>query len=217
MARSIDSARNKMVLIVGCFGGIVADDMGTLRTDIEIENPARPGERRRLTGVLVDTGAELSWVPGEILESLGVSRLKLWRFRQADGTALERWAGSALLYAGGTVTIDEIIFGEKNDLVLLGARSLEGLNLRVDPYLKILIDAGPAPAAVASGDLASAGNRRSRAHRGNQGDDPVRPIGRLAVIRKRSHTGCRAGDGRIVKGRLRIRTECRWVQVQHAP
>ena len=128
----------------------MADDMGTFRTEIEIENPARPDERRRLTNVLVDTGAELSWVPAEILESLGVQRLKLWRFRQADGTVLERWAGSALLYAGGTVTIDEVIFGEKNDLVLLGARSLEGLNLRVDPYRKILIDAGPAPAAVAA-------------------------------------------------------------------
>ena len=128
----------------------MADDMGTFRTDIEIENPARPGERRRLSGVLVDTGAELSWVPGETLDSLGIQRLKLWHFRQADGTVLERWAGSALVYAGGTVTIDEVIFGEKNDLILLGARSLEGLNLRVDPYRKILIDAGPAPAAVAA-------------------------------------------------------------------
>ena len=128
----------------------MADDMGTFRTDIEIENPARPGQRRRLSGVLVDTGADLSCVPGDILESLGVQRLKLWRFRQADGSVLERWAGSALLYAGGTVTNDEIIFGEKNDLVLFGARSLKGLNLRVDPYRKILIDAGPAPAAVAA-------------------------------------------------------------------
>jgi predicted aspartyl protease len=128
----------------------MADDMGTFRTDIELENPARPGERRRLTGVLVDTGAELSWVPSEVLESLGIQRFKLWRFRQADGTVLERWAGPALVYAGGTVTNDEVIFGETNDLVLLGARSLEGLNLRVDPYRKILIDAGPAPAAVAA-------------------------------------------------------------------
>jgi len=48
------------------------DEMGTFRVDMEIENPARPGERRVLTSVLVDTGAELSWVPAEILESLGV-------------------------------------------------------------------------------------------------------------------------------------------------
>jgi len=126
------------------------NEMGTFRTDIEIENPARPGERRRLSSVLVDPGAELSWVPADVLDSLGVPRMKVWHFRQADGTVLERWAGPALVYAGGTVTNDEVIFGEKNDLVLLGARSLEGLNLRVDPYRKTLIDAGPAPAGAAA-------------------------------------------------------------------
>jgi predicted aspartyl protease len=128
----------------------MSDEMGAFRTDVELENPARPGERRRLSAVLVDTGAELSGVPAEVLDSLGIPRLKRWQFRQADGTLLERWAGPALVYAGGTVTFDEVIFGKKNDLILLGARSLEGLNLRVDPYRKILIDAGPAPAAVAA-------------------------------------------------------------------
>lgn len=63
--------------------------MGTFRVDVEIENPAQPGRKRELTGVLVNTGAELSWVPAEILESLGVHRNNRWRFRQADGTVLE--------------------------------------------------------------------------------------------------------------------------------
>jgi hypothetical protein len=44
------------------------DEMGTFRVDTEIENPARPGERRVLKSVLVDTGAELSWIPAEVLE-----------------------------------------------------------------------------------------------------------------------------------------------------
>ena len=60
------------------------DDMGTFRVDVEIENPARPGERRTLTSVLVDTGAELSWVPAEVLDSLGIERYKKWRFRQGQ-------------------------------------------------------------------------------------------------------------------------------------
>jgi hypothetical protein len=38
--------------------------------DLEIENPARPGQKRLLRAVLVDTGAELSWVPAKVLESL---------------------------------------------------------------------------------------------------------------------------------------------------
>jgi hypothetical protein len=40
-----------------------------------------------------------------------------------------------------------VVFGEPGDLVLLGSRSLEGLNFRVEPVLKMLVDAGPAPAA----------------------------------------------------------------------
>jgi predicted aspartyl protease len=103
-----------------------------------------------LESVLVDTGAELSWVPAPILESLGVERDKRLRLRQASGTVLERWTGFAIVHAGGTRTADDVVFGEPGDMVLLGARSLEGLNLRVDPVLKQLVDAGPAPAAYVS-------------------------------------------------------------------
>src|SRR2546423_8444453 len=66
------------------------NDMGTFRVDIELENPAKPGIKRTLSAVLVDTGAELSWVPAEVLESLGVERNNLWRFPPANGTGLER-------------------------------------------------------------------------------------------------------------------------------
>ena len=111
----------------------MSDDMGTFRVDIEIENPARPGERRIVPSALVDTGAELTWVPALVLETLGIERLKAWHFRQADGTILERWVGSARVYAGGTVATDDVVFGVPGDMVLLGARTLEGLNLRVEP------------------------------------------------------------------------------------
>lgn len=46
------------------------DNMGTFRVDIEIENPARPGERREVRSALVDTGAELSLIPGSVLDAL---------------------------------------------------------------------------------------------------------------------------------------------------
>lgn len=123
-------------------------DVGTFRIDIEIENPSRPGERRVVQQALVDTGAELSWLPQPVLEELGVERRKIWHFRQANGTVLSRWTGAVSVYVAGVWTVDEVVFGEPTDLVLLGARSLEGLNLRVEPATKRLVDAGPAPAAV---------------------------------------------------------------------
>ena len=126
------------------------DGMGTFQTDVEIENPIRPGVRRTISGALVDTGAELSWFPRALLEELGVERVKVWHFRQADGTVLARWTGAVRLQVADVWTVDEVVFGEAGDLVLLGARSLEGLNLRVEPATKRLVDAGPAPAAAAA-------------------------------------------------------------------
>ncbi|HXL05300.1 MAG TPA: hypothetical protein VN964_00150 [Gemmatimonadales bacterium] len=126
------------------------DEMGTFRVDVQVENPARAGETRTLHSVLVDTGAELSWVPAAVLESLGVERNNQWRFRQADGSILERWTGTVVVAVGGRRVGDEVVFGEPGDLALLGSRTLEGLNFRVEPVTKRLVDAGPAPAAAAA-------------------------------------------------------------------
>ena len=128
----------------------MSHEMGSFRVDVEVENPARPGQRERLRDVLVDTGAELSWVPSGTLERLGIERRKEMRFREANGTILTRWTGSAWVYAGGTSATDDVVFGHPGDLTLLGARSLDGLNLRVDPVTRTLVDAGPAPAAAAA-------------------------------------------------------------------
>ena len=46
-------------------------------------------------------------------------------------------------------TVDEVVFAEKGDLLLLGARSLEGLSLTVDPRRKKLVAARPLLAAFA--------------------------------------------------------------------
>ena len=125
-------------------------DVGTFRVDIEIANPANRAERRTLSSVLVDTGAELSWVPADVLESLGIERNVIWRFRHADGSVLERWSGIAIVAVEGRQTGDEVVFAHPGDMTLLGARSLEGLNLRIEPVAKRLVDAGPAPAAAAA-------------------------------------------------------------------
>ena len=124
-------------------------DMGTFRITVEVENPLQPERRTAVPTVLVDTGAELSWFPAQLLESLGITRRERWQFRQASGTVLERWVGHAFVYAAGKGAPDYVVFGEPGDLVILGARSLEGMNYRVDLVNKQLVEAGPAPAAAA--------------------------------------------------------------------
>jgi predicted aspartyl protease len=123
-------------------------DMGTFRTTIMIENPLRRGVMHTLPDTLVDTGAELTWAPRVVLESLGITRQKTLGFRTADGRAVYRDIGYAIVHAGGTETNDEVVFAEEGDVILLGARSLEGLNLRVDARSKRLVDAGPIVAAA---------------------------------------------------------------------
>ena len=126
----------------------MSDDMGTFRTTIAIENPLRRGDTRDLPDTLVDTGAELTWAPSALLEDLGIRREKRLGFRTADGRGVVRDVGYAIVHAGGTETNDEVVFAEPGDMILLGARSLEGLNLRVDARAKRLVDAGPIVAAV---------------------------------------------------------------------
>ncbi len=125
------------------------DDMGTFKIDIELENPAVRGVTRRVERLLVDTGSELTWVPAAELEALGIAREEERRFRQASGSVLQRWVGSAIVRAAGTLAPEFVVFGEPGDLSILGARTLEGLNVMIDPISKRLIDAGPAPAAAA--------------------------------------------------------------------
>ena len=125
-------------------------DMGTFRVSIQIENPLRRGVVQSIDDALVDTGAELTMVPRAILESLGLQPEKTLRLRTADGRVATRDIGYAIVHAAGVATNDEVVFGEAGDLVLLGARSLEGMNLRVDSREKRLVDAGPIAAAAAA-------------------------------------------------------------------
>lgn len=123
------------------------DEMGSFRVDVEIENPVKPGERRTVSSALVDTGAELSWFPAAVLDSLGIERYTELRFRQADGTVLQRWVGGAYVYVAGKRTSDDVVFGQPGDFTLLGERTLEGLNFRIEPVTRQLVDAGPILAA----------------------------------------------------------------------
>jgi len=123
--------------------------MGTFRTTILIESPERRGETRTVDNALVDTGSEYTWVPRDILESLGVRIERMQPFIVADGRTLERPLGFAIVHAGGTTAPDLIVFAEPGDMVILVAHSLEGMNLRVDALKKQLVPAGPVLAGTA--------------------------------------------------------------------
>ena len=112
------------------------DDMGTFRVDITIENPARPGERRSVQSVLVDIGAELSWIPAAVLDALGIERYATWRFRQADGSILERWTGPAFVHVAGKRTTDDVVFGEPG-CGTRPRRPLRRRNLLLEDYVAI--------------------------------------------------------------------------------
>lgn len=121
--------------------------MGTFYTSCRIENHnrKRSAEIRR---VLVDTGSEYTWVNEETLVALGIRREKKDQtFVMANGKQITRSIGFALVHVNDTFTTDEVVFAEEGDMQLLGARSLEGLNLRVDSRAKKLVAAGPVLAA----------------------------------------------------------------------
>ena len=122
--------------------------MGTFTVGCKIENPADRKQSAVIPSILVDTGSELTWVPASTLEKLNIAREKKdVPFLTANGQLITRSVGFAIVRVNNTLTIDEVVFAEKGDLLLLGARSLEGLNLSVDSTRKRLVAAGPMPAA----------------------------------------------------------------------
>ena len=122
--------------------------MGTFYTRCKIENPVDRNKSTVIYKILVDTGSEHTWIPSVTLEKLNINREKKdVLFVMAKGQQITRSIGFAIIRLDKYFTIDEVVFAEKGDLVLLGARSLEGLNLTVDPRSKKLVAAGPIPVA----------------------------------------------------------------------
>jgi predicted aspartyl protease len=122
--------------------------MGTFHVTCRVENHVDPSKSVRIAKLLVDTGSEHTWVPAARLEKIGVKRQKKdVQFVMANGEVVTRSVGFAVLRVGRHFTIDEVVFAEPGDLMLLGARTLEGLNLTVDAAGKRLVAAGPFPAA----------------------------------------------------------------------
>lgn len=120
--------------------------MGTFKTECVLENHQDRTRSLRVPDVMVDTGSELTWIRQEYLKSIGVEPEKRKQvFYLANGQKITRSFGYAIVHAGGESTIDEVVFARESDQQLLGARTLEGLSLVVDPCNKQLIAGGPKP------------------------------------------------------------------------
>jgi len=125
------------------------DNVGIFRTTISVENPTRPGVVMQVENVMVDTGSEYTWLPRTVLETLDLVPTRTVRFITADGRQVERAVCFGNVYAGGSSAPDILVFADPDDMVLLGARALEGMNLRIDMLAKQLVPTGPVPAAAA--------------------------------------------------------------------
>lgn len=134
--------------------------MGVFRVDVKLFNVADRTRSATVPQMLVDTGSEATWAPRRVLESLGIQPEQKDRsFIMANGQVITRTVGYAVVeVAPNFKTVDEVVFAEDGDLALLGARSLEGLNVRVDPEGKQLVAAGP---------ILAAGNIQQEAKRSN--------------------------------------------------
>ena len=82
---------------------------------------------------VVDTGAFYSVLPSYLLQELGVEPVDRITFRLADNRQVEMDIGHAWITLGDRRRITTVAFGSDTGQLLLGAFTLEGLELAVDP------------------------------------------------------------------------------------
>ncbi len=112
--------------------------MGEVRVAIVIENAQTGARSDELVG-LADTGATLTVVPAEVLDALGVRRIRRVSFVLADGTRVERDVGDAAVATDGESVPCRVVFGSAGDATVLGVTALEQLGLAVDPVRRRLV------------------------------------------------------------------------------
>jgi predicted aspartyl protease len=109
------------------------------RLNVVARNPKDESRVSVAIDTRVDTGSELTWLPTETLVAIGIEPRRMRTFTTATGDLVQRSVGYAVLEAEGHETIDEVVFGTKGDLSLLGVRTLEGFGVMVDPLAHRLV------------------------------------------------------------------------------
>ena len=106
--------------------------MSIFKVNIVAANPKSEDQVTPAVEVMVDTGAELTWLPAELLTNAGIVPRRKRTFPTATKQLVERDVGYAILRAEGYETADEVVFAQPSDLNLLGVRTLEGFGVMVD-------------------------------------------------------------------------------------
>ena len=106
--------------------------MSMFKVQIVARNPKREKLATPPVEALVDTGAELTWLPREVLKSIGITPRRKRAFVTATQQTVVRDVGYAILSAEGYETNDEVVFAEPGDRTILGVRTIEGFGVMVD-------------------------------------------------------------------------------------
>jgi predicted aspartyl protease len=114
--------------------------MGTFFTDAQLAAPTRP-DRREAVKLLVDSGSMYTWVSGSSLRDLGLPPTERRRVLTIEGRTTERGLTEILITLEGRTLHTLCLFGEPGDLEVLGAYTLEGFGLGIDPVQRRLIPA----------------------------------------------------------------------------
>ena len=104
--------------------------MGLLHVEVAFHGRNGLEEHRRL---LVDTGSLYTWIPASLAERLGIERKERMPFLMANGDIVERWIGEVEVEILGRRATRIIVFGDEGTPGMVGADTLEGLALEVDP------------------------------------------------------------------------------------
>ena len=105
--------------------------MGTFTYPIEVLSS--DGSRSETVHATVDTGSTYTCLPASLLRGLGVTPVERIRSELADGSIVEDDVGEARVRIEGVERTTIVIFTEEGAPALLGAYTLEGALLVVDP------------------------------------------------------------------------------------
>jgi predicted aspartyl protease len=129
--------------------------MGVFKVGCLIKNQVDREKSVKIPRLMVDTGSDANWIARKLLEQIEIKVEKRLPYQMANGQYVYRDVGFAIIRVDQRETVDEVVFAEQGDFLLLGARALEGLLLWVDARNKKLIEieAGPIAKVVAPGKV----------------------------------------------------------------